>query len=78
MLKKTTLFAMFGALAMTAAVQAQLVTAPKPAASAPATRASTKGAQMRQVQAACKKKVSDAGLVGDAGKQAMYDCMRNP
>jgi hypothetical protein len=81
MIKMTTLFALVGTLVLATAVQAQPAAPKPPAPSAPASsvqRSNAVGTQMRQVQSVCKKKVSDAGLTGEAGKKAMFDCMRNP
>lgn len=79
MIKKATLFTLVGVFALAAAaVQAQPV-APTPSAPASAAqRTNATGTHMRQAQSACKKKVSDAGLTGQAGKKAMFDCMRSP
>lgn len=92
MVKKSTLLALAGVLVFSAAVQAQQagakLAAPTasaakgvaPAASVPAVQPAggANGSRMRQVQAACRKKVSDAGLTGEAAKKAIFDCMRNP
>lgn len=78
MIKKTTLSALMGACVLATGVQAQPA-APTPSAPASSVQGgNASGTHMRQVQSACKKKVSDAGLTGEAGKKAMFVCMRNP
>jgi hypothetical protein len=69
-------FAVLSLLGLAAGAQAQAQRAAGAASAASAAQDMASSANRRQLLAACKKKVMDAGLTGEEAKKAMFDCMR--